>query len=101
MLQTRRKPHHVPGADLLDRTVLALHPSKTGGDDQRLAERVRVPGRPGTGFEGDLAAAHSPRVWSLKERIHPDRTGEPIGVPFGRGARAASLDIDVHDCVPL
>src|SRR6476469_5106608 len=84
MLQARRKPHHIAGADFLDRSALALHPSETGGDDQRLAERMRVPGRPGSGFEGDLAAAYPPRVWSLEERIHSDRTGEPVGIPLRR-----------------
>src|SRR5438132_4051148 len=38
MLFARRKPDHVAGVYLLDRASLALHPTATGGDDQRLAE---------------------------------------------------------------
>jgi hypothetical protein len=51
MLQTRRKPDDIAGADLLDRSALALHPSEAGSDNQRLPERVRVPRGPGAGFE--------------------------------------------------
>src|SRR5436305_151666 len=40
MLEPRRKPHHVAGVDFFNGTALALHPSKTGGDNQRLSERV-------------------------------------------------------------
>ena len=42
-----------PGADFLDWSTVALHASATGGDDQRLTERVRVPGGAGAGLEGD------------------------------------------------
>src|SRR3954451_17875344 len=44
MLLARLEPDDVARPDLLDRTTLALHETEAGGDDQRLAERVRVPG---------------------------------------------------------
>src|SRR4051794_33416667 len=42
VLQSRWKPDHVARRDLFDRATLALHPSKSCSDDQRLAKRVRV-----------------------------------------------------------
>src|SRR5206468_1547404 len=51
VLLARRAPDHVTGADLLDRPSPALDEAKTGGDDQRLPERMRVPRRPRSRFE--------------------------------------------------
>src|SRR5437764_10616756 len=47
MLLTRREPDHVAGPDLLDRPTPALRPAAAGRHDQRLTERVGVPGGPG------------------------------------------------------
>src|SRR3954452_23781859 len=47
VLLARRKPHHATRMDLLDRAALPLDPAAAGRDDERLPERVRVPGRPG------------------------------------------------------
>ncbi len=80
---------------------LSLHPPETGRDDQRLPERVCVPRRPGTRFEGDLAAAHSSRIRRLEQRIHPDRPGEPVGRPLRRRSRTVSFDVDFHTCAPF
>src|SRR4051812_2869267 len=52
VLLAGREPDHVTRPDLLDRTALALRPSNTGGDDQRLAKWVRVPRRPCARLEG-------------------------------------------------
>ena len=43
MLLARRDRDDIAGMDLLDRTALALRPTATGGDDQRLPERMGVP----------------------------------------------------------
>src|SRR5918995_320186 len=43
VLFVRRKPDHIARPDLFDRTALPLHPAQTRGDDQGLAERMRVP----------------------------------------------------------
>jgi len=50
------EPDHIAGADLLDGAAFALGPAKTGGYDQRLAERMRVPGRARARLEGDAGA---------------------------------------------
>ena len=56
VLLARREPDHVARPDLLDRPAPALRPAAAGGDDQRLAERVRVPRRAGAGLERDARA---------------------------------------------
>ena len=53
VLLARREPDDIAGPDLLDRAALALDPAAAGRDDQRLAERMRVPGGAGAGLEGD------------------------------------------------
>jgi hypothetical protein len=68
-----------------ERAALALHPTETGGDDQRLTERVRVPGRAGTGLERDLAGADAGRLRRLEHRIDPDRPSEPVFRAFWEG----------------
>src|SRR4051794_30398759 len=78
MPEPRRKPDDVPWPDLLDRSAVALNPTQPRGDDQGLAERMRVPGCPGTRLECDLACASPRRIWCLKQRIHTDRSGEPV-----------------------
>src|SRR3954452_7324129 len=62
VLQPRRKPHNIAGPHLLDGAAVALHPSQSRGDDQRLSERMRMPGGPGTRLEGDLAGAGACRI---------------------------------------
>src|SRR5262249_18307852 len=43
MLFARRKPDYVSRSDFLDRTAPVLRPTDAGGDDQSLAERMRMP----------------------------------------------------------
>src|SRR4051812_12772425 len=47
VLLARREPDHVAGPDFLARPALALRPAAARRHDQRLAQRVRVPRRPG------------------------------------------------------
>ena len=56
MVFAGREPDDVAGADFLDGSALALRAAAAGGDDQRLAERVGVPGGAGAGLEGDEGA---------------------------------------------
>ena len=43
--------------NFLDRPTVALHPAAARADDQRLSQRMRVPGGAGAGFERDTGAA--------------------------------------------
>src|SRR5436190_2061009 len=51
VLLPRRTPDHIAGVDLLDRTAPLLHPATAHRYDQGLAERMRMPGGPGTRLE--------------------------------------------------
>src|SRR5256885_3024609 len=57
VLFARRAPHYVAVPDHFDRPAPALHATVTGGHDQRLAERMRVPVAARAGLEGDVRAA--------------------------------------------
>src|SRR5947209_6332363 len=71
------KPHNVAGPDFLDRTAFALHPAKPRHHDQRLAERVRVPGRTRAGLEGDKRPGNPGGLRRAEQRIDANRAGEP------------------------
>ena len=62
VLLAGREPDHVAGPDLLDRAALALHPAAAGRDDQRLPERMRVPGSASARLERDAGALDERRI---------------------------------------
>src|SRR5208337_766664 len=53
VLLARLEPDDVAGPDLLDRAALPLRAPETGGDKQRLPERVRMPRGARARLEGD------------------------------------------------
>jgi len=83
MLLARRKRYHIAGMDLLNRAVLALHPTATGCDNESLAERMGMPRGAGTGLKGDAGAGRACRSVCLEQRIDPHRAGEPAGPLMG------------------
>ena len=66
VLHTRREPDHIAGMNFLDRTALALRPSTTGGDNQRLAQGVRMPRRTSPWLECDTRADRACRSRCLE-----------------------------------
>lgn len=90
MLLARREPNDVAGADLLDRTAFSLHPAEAGGDDQRLAAGMRMPGGAGTRFERHAARPHR---GGCKQGVDPDRSCEPVGWSLRRGLGAVPDDV--------
>ena len=80
-----RKPDDVSGANFLDGTAPALGAAATGGDDERLAERMGMPSGAGAGLESDGGAGGARRRAGLKEWIDADRASEPIGGAFVGG----------------
>ena len=78
MFQTRREPNDIAGTDFLDGPAFALNPAEAESDDQCLAQRVRVPGGSGAGFERDARGSRSRWLFWLKQRINPQIAGEPV-----------------------
>ena len=70
VLLTRRKPDHITRPDFLDRPAPALHPAAARRDDQRLAQRVRVPCGPGAGLERDAGRRNACRIVCLKQGVN-------------------------------
>src|SRR5215213_5027127 len=97
VLLARRKPHDVTGSDFLNRAAFALCPTETGRDDQRLAERMRVPRGPRAGLEGDLRTAYARGIRRTEQRIDPDDSGEPVSRALARRLRPATGDL--HGCL--
>src|SRR5256885_11289191 len=61
-----------PRSTLFPYTTLfrsALGAARAGGHDQGLAQRVRVPGRPGAGLERDTGAGHACRIGGMEQRV--------------------------------
>src|SRR5271165_910616 len=93
MLFIGREPDDVARTDFLDRAALALHPAEPEGDEQRLTERVRVPGSPCPRLERDDRTADTGGCGSAKGRVDPHRTGKPIRRSLPRWLRATSFDL--------
>jgi hypothetical protein len=66
MFLARREPDHVTRVDFLNRSAPALCPAATGRDDERLAERVRVPRSPRAWLESYAGALNECRIRRLK-----------------------------------
>jgi hypothetical protein len=82
MLLAGREIHDVAGPHLLYRTALALNAAKSEGDDDRLAERVRVPRGARAWLEGDRRAAQG--TAALERGIDPNCAGELFLRPLAR-----------------
>src|SRR6516225_1492579 len=93
VLFTRREPDDIAGADLLDRTAVALHPAAAESDDQRLSEWMRVPSGARTRLERYRGTADARWRGRLKRRVEPHGADEVFGWAFRRGLRAVSFDI--------
>src|SRR6266446_5622840 len=83
MLLAGRTRDYITRPDHLDRPSPALDQTTSGRDDERLAERMGVPGSAGAGLEGDADAETARRLLRLKQRIDPHGACERLGRPFG------------------
>src|SRR3979490_532980 len=92
MPHARGDPDHVAGADLLDRTTLALHPAGAGRDDQGLAQRMRVPCGAGSGLEGDDPATDARGFIPLKALVDRHGANEIIRRALGSRLRTLAQD---------
>jgi len=76
------EPDPVAGPDLLDRGALALAEPEALGDEDRLAERVGVPGGAGAGREVDGGGGGGGRRRRHGDGVDVDVAAEPVGRPF-------------------
>src|SRR5438876_2878888 len=95
MLLAWRKPDHIAGSNLLDRTAPSPRASAARGHDERLAQRVRVPRGPSARLERHARADHARRIDSFQQRIDAYGAGEVFGGAFPRRLRSTSLDVHV------
>src|SRR6266567_2172924 len=84
MFLLRWEPNHVPRTNVLDGATPALDPARACRHNQRLAQRVGVPGGPSARLEGDTGAAHACRIRCLEEGVNADRAGKILGWSFAR-----------------
>jgi hypothetical protein len=82
VLFARGEPHDIAQSNLFDWPAPTLRPAHTGGDDQGLAERVRVPCRARARLERDARAGHARRSGRVEQRINPYRSDKPLGGSF-------------------
>src|SRR2546430_3368847 len=66
MLFVRRKPDNIARPDFLDLAAPTLSPTEAGRDDQRLPERMCMPGRASTRLERDACTGHACRIGCLE-----------------------------------
>src|SRR6266568_6018576 len=81
--------------DLFGGTSPALHEAATRRHNERLAERMAVPGCAGAGLEGDARTLHAPGSACLEQRLEAHLAGERFLRPLARRSRTASLDVHV------
>src|SRR5207247_5625351 len=81
--------------DLFGGTSRALHEAATGRHNERLAERMGMPGCAGAGLEGNARTLHAPGSACLEQRLDAHVPGERFLRSLARRSRTASLDLHI------
>src|SRR5437773_12113803 len=84
-----RKPDHVTGTDLLDGAAFALNPAAAGRNDERLAERMRVPGRSSRRLKRHAGALNEGGIGRLEKRVDANGARVPVRRPVRGWLRAS------------
>lgn len=79
-----RKPYQVGGMNLLNWAAFARRASTAGGHDERLSQRMSVPGGAGAGFKRDVGNGHAGGSRGLHQTINIYIAREPLGRSFVR-----------------
>lgn len=79
-----RSPDHVSRANFLNPATPLLNSAVASRDDQRLAQRVGVPGAPGAGLEGYTGCLDARWIGRLDQGVNTHTTGKiPSCSPAG------------------
>ena len=89
MLFAGGEPNHVSGADLFDGSAFALSPAAASRHDQGLPERMSMPSRADSGYEGDAGGAGPRRFGALEQRV--DTISAKIWAAFFDSAAALGV----------
>lgn len=92
---SRFKPDDISGADLFNRSALALRASDAGNHNDDLPQGMRMPGGPRTRFECEGVARCRSWFPHWEQGIDPDCTGEPIR----RSALERDADIRIFEAI--
>src|SRR5205809_5183505 len=92
MLLTRRAPDHIARPNFFFRATFALHPPKSGSDDQGLPERMRVPCCPRAGLERDTDAEHARWFGCLEQWVNAYRAGKILVRSFAGDRKSTRLN---------
>src|SRR2546430_3448136 len=84
MFLSGRTRDHIPGMNLFDGTSPALHEATTRRHDERLTQRMGVPGRAGSRLERDVRTLRATRSGCLEQRLDTHLSGEPSRRSFAR-----------------
>jgi hypothetical protein len=82
---TGREPYDVARLYGFDRTAPTLCAARSGGDDQRLSQRMGVPRGSGSRLEGDMGADGAGGVRRLEQRIDAYSSREVLRRSLPRG----------------
>src|SRR5436309_10143424 len=93
------EPHDVTGANLFNESAPALDATGPGRHDQRLAERMGMPGGARAWLGGHGRTRSPGGRGGLKQRIDTDRAGKPVTGSFRGRLRTCSSDL--HGEVPF
>src|SRR5215510_5906167 len=93
MLLAGGKPDDITWPDFLPRAAHALRPAAAICDDERLAQRMRVPSGARARLECDDDSTDTRGMAALEPRVHPHRPGEVFCRSLARRLRTSSFDL--------
>src|SRR5439155_22910416 len=89
----RGRVDRVARPDLDDLAIAGLYQAAPLGHVQRLSDRVGMPSGAGTGGEPHGVDTDPGRLFSLRDHVEPDVSGEQVNGPVGR--RLLGLDLQL------